>query len=94
MPVGINAIEEESFTNHSLQLKSGDIVYIFSDGYADQFGGSRNKKFKYGPFKELIIGISDRSMEKQHNELERVIETWKGDQDQVDDILIFGIKFV
>jgi len=94
MPVGINAIEEESFTNHSMQLKPGDIVYIFSDGYADQFGGPLNKKFKYGPLKELLIGISDQSMEKQRNELDKVITKWKGDEYQVDDILIFGIKFV
>ncbi len=94
MPVGINAIEEESFTNHSLQLKPGDIVYIFSDGYADQFGGPQNKKFKYGPLKELLIGISNQSMEKQRDELEKVITTWKGDEYQIDDILIFGIKFV
>jgi len=94
MPVGINAIEENSFTNHTLQLKPGDTVYIFSDGYADQFGGPLDKKFKYGPLKELIIRISDRSMEEQRDELERVIDAWKGDADQVDDILIFGIKFV
>ncbi len=94
MPVGINAIEEESFTNHNLQLKPGDIVYLFSDGYVDQFGGPKNKKFKYGPFKELLIRISDRPMKQQQSELESVIETWKGDHYQVDDILIFGIKFV
>ena len=94
MPVGVNAIEEISFTNHSLQLKSGDIVYIFSDGYPDQFGGPLNKKFKYGPFKELLIGISDRSMEDQRDELDQVITKWKGDEFQVDDILIFGIRFV
>jgi len=94
MPVGINAIEENSFTNHSLQLKPGDTVYIFSDGFADQFGGPLDKKFKYGPMKELLIKISDRTMEQQRNELERVIDKWKGDTEQVDDILIFGIKFV
>lgn len=94
MPVGINAIEEESFTNHSLQLKPGDIVYIFSDGYPDQFGGPMNKKFKYGPMKELLIDISDRPMDEQRDELDRVIEEWKGEEPQVDDILIFGIKFV
>ncbi len=94
MPVGINAIEEDSFTNHSMQLKPGDTVYIFSDGYADQFGGPRNKKFKYGPLKELLIRISDMNMDKQKQELNHVIETWKGDESQIDDILIFGIKFV
>jgi len=94
MPVGINAIEENSFTNHSLQLIPGDIVYIFSDGYPDQFGGPLNKKFKYGPFKELLIRISDRSMEDQREELDQVITDWKGDDFQVDDILILGIKFL
>jgi serine phosphatase RsbU (regulator of sigma subunit) len=94
MPVGINAIEENSFTNHSMQLKPGDIVYIFSDGYPDQFGGPLNKKFKYGPLKELLIRISDRSMEEQRDELDRVITEWKGSEPQVDDMLVFGIKFV
>jgi serine phosphatase RsbU (regulator of sigma subunit) len=94
MPVGIHAIEEDSFSNHNMQLKHGDTVYIFSDGYADQFGGPLNKKFKYGPLKELLIRISDRPMEKQRQELDQVIERWKGDESQVDDILIFGIRFV
>ncbi len=93
MPVGIDAVEENSFTNHTLQLKAGDIVYLFSDGYPDQFGGPLNKKFKYGPFRELLIGISDRTMEEQKKELERVMTEWKGDQLQVDDILIIGIRF-
>lgn len=94
MPVGINAIEEDSFTNHSVQLIPGDTVYIFSDGYADQFGGPQDKKYKYGPFKELLVEISDRPMEKQKKELDRVIEDWKGDLPQVDDILVFGIRFI
>lgn len=94
MPVGIHAIEEDSFTNHSLQLKPGDTVYIFSDGYPDQFGGPHDKKFKYGPLKELLIRISDRTMEEQKEELDHVIDSWKGNEPQVDDILIFGINFV
>jgi len=94
MPVGINAIEECSFTNHSMSLQPEDIIYLFSDGYPDQFGGPLSKKFKYGPLKELLIRISDRPMEKQKEELERIILQWKGNEPQVDDILIFGIKFV
>lgn len=94
MPVGIDAIEENSFSNHSLQLESGDNVYIFSDGYPDQFGGPADKKFKYGPLRELLIRISDWTMEEQRKELERVISEWKGDQPQVDDIMIFGIRFI
>ena len=94
MPVGINAIEEESFNNHSLQLKPGDTVYIFSDGYADQFGGPLDKKFKYGPMKELLMEISESSMEEQKKVLDETITSWKGDGAQIDDILMFGIKFV
>ena len=94
MPVGINAIEEESFTNHSLQLKPDDVVYIFSDGYADQFGGPLNKKFKYGPLKELLIRISDKTMVEQQKMMDRTIDSWIGEVPQIDDILVFGIKFV
>jgi len=94
MPVGIDAVAENSFTNHTLQLKPGDTVYLFSDGYPDQFGGPENKKFKYGPLRELLIGISDRTMEEQKKELARIMKEWKGDEPQVDDILIFGIRFI
>lgn len=94
MPVGVNAIEEEPFTNQIVKLQKDDVIYIFSDGYADQFGGPNGKKFKYGPFKNLIMEISDKSMSEQREELESVIMNWKGDEDQVDDILVFGIKFM
>ena len=77
-----------------MQLKPGDIVYIFSDGYPDQFGGPNDKKFKYGPYKELLIEISDKSMEDQQKKLDQAITSWKGDAPHVDDMLIFGIKFV
>ncbi|PID92130.1 MAG: hypothetical protein CSA96_04830 [Bacteroidetes bacterium] len=94
MPVGINAREENSFTNHSLELIPGDMVYLFSDGYPDQFGGPLNKKFKYGPFKELLIRISSLPVADQKEELRKVMTGWKADYPQVDDILIFGIKFL
>ena len=94
MPVGVDAVEENSFSNHSLQLLPGDIVYLFSDGYADQFGGPRNKKFKLVPFRELLTRVSGLPMEEQREELDRVMETWMGDAPQVDDILIFGIRFI
>lgn len=94
MPVGINAIEEESFRNQFVHLKKEDVIYIFSDGYADQFGGPDGKKFKYGPFKNLLIDISDKPMDQQKDILEKDIKEWKGNEEQVDDILVFGIKFV
>ncbi len=94
MPVGIDAVEENSFTNHTLQLKPGDTVYLFSDGFPDQFGGPEDKKFKYSPFRELIIGISDLPLEEQQKKLDGVMKEWKGDSFQVDDILVFGIQFI
>lgn len=94
MPVGINAIEESSFTNHTLQLISDDMIYIFSDGYADQFGGERNKKFKYGPFKKLLTENAGLDLTLQKQKLYSAFFDWKGDTDQVDDVLVMGIKFM
>ncbi|MEX0981764.1 MAG: SpoIIE family protein phosphatase [Bacteroidales bacterium] len=94
MPVGINAIEEESFTNHSLRLISNDMIYIFSDGFADQFGGEQDKKYKYGPFKKLITGLADKDLVIQKQMLISEFLTWKGSNDQVDDVLIMGIRFI
>lgn len=78
------------FTNHSLDLIKGDAIYLFSDGYADQFGGPSMKKFKYRALKELILRIQDQSMEQQRMILDQTIEDWMGDLDQLDDILVMG----
>lgn len=94
MPVGINAIEEESFNNHTIQLISNDMIYIFSDGFADQFGGDNDKKYKYGPFKKLLTSIADQDLTIQKQKLTAEFLQWKGSNDQVDDILIMGIKFL
>lgn len=94
MPVGINAIAEESFSNTSVQLISDDIVYLFSDGFADQFGGPGNRKYKYGPFKKLLTEISGMDMEKQKEKMNDAFKNWKGDREQVDDILVAGIKLI
>ncbi len=94
MPVGINAIDEESFTNHSIRLISDDMVYIFSDGYADQFGGVHEKKFKYSPLKVLLTEISDKELHLQREILLERLNSWKGKNEQVDDIIVFGIKFL
>lgn len=94
MPVGINAIDEESFTNHTIRLISDDMIYIFSDGYADQFGGPYGKKFKYTPLKEMLSENSHKTLHEQKEILEKTHKDWKGTGEQVDDILIFGIKFI
>jgi len=81
------------FTNKSVEIRKGDTIYIFSDGYADQFGGEIGKKFKSKPMKELFLAIGEKSMEEQKNILNATLEAWKGEIEQVDDVLIIGRKF-
>ena len=81
-----------SFTNHKSGIKPGDSIYLFSDGYADQFGGPQGKKFMYRRFRHLLLTIHQLKMKDQKAFLEESIEGWIGNLDQVDDILIIGIK--
>ncbi len=96
MPIGIHAIDRiadlPSFTNHEIQLTKNDTFYIFSDGFADQFGGEKGKKFKYKPFKQLLLDIQDKTMKEQEAILAQTFEEWKGKLSQVDDILVMGIR--
>jgi sigma-B regulation protein RsbU (phosphoserine phosphatase) len=80
------------FINNEIQLNKGDSIYIFSDGYADQFGGPRGKKFRYKNFKELIMGNQHLSMKEQYKLLDDTIEDWRGDLEQIDDILVIGVQ--
>ncbi|OFY85505.1 MAG: hypothetical protein A3F72_10045 [Bacteroidetes bacterium RIFCSPLOWO2_12_FULL_35_15] len=92
-PVGAFIYEElKQFTPHIVETQPGDILYIFTDGYADQFGGPKGKKYKYKPLQELLIAINEIPMSKQKEVLNSTIEDWKGDLEQVDDILIIGIR--
>ncbi len=84
--------DDKPFTNHEIDLQKGDAIYLFSDGYADQFGGPLGKKFRYKQFRELLVGISHESPENQKQILNQTIEKWMGDKKQVDDILVIGIK--
>jgi serine phosphatase RsbU (regulator of sigma subunit) len=70
----------------------GDLIYIFSDGYPDQFGGPQEKKFRYKHMQNLLISNSNKPLESQKRELERTFIQWKGNLEQVDDVLIIGIK--
>jgi serine phosphatase RsbU (regulator of sigma subunit) len=80
------------FNTASLKLKKGDTLYLFTDGYADQFGGPKGKKFKYKQLSEKLKAISEKPMEEQKEMLDETIESWKGSLEQVDDILIIGIR--
>lgn len=92
MPVGKYHSEVSSFTLQQVQLQKGDVVYSFSDGFADQFGGEKGKKFKYKPFQELLLKNANLPMEQQKNTLDAAFENWRGQLDQVDDVLVVGIK--
>lgn len=80
------------FTQHEIALKKGDWVYLFTDGYADQFGGERGKKFKYKQLEEYLASLYERNPEEQRKELIKTIINWMGDNEQNDDICIIGFK--
>ncbi|MGZ4044576.1 MAG: SpoIIE family protein phosphatase, partial [Bacteroidia bacterium] len=90
-PIGKH-IHQKPFTTHAIQLNKGDAFYIFTDGYPDQFGGQRGKKFKYKPLQELIIANSKVEMQLQKERLENTFESWKGNLEQVDDVCIIGVR--
>ncbi len=92
MPIGF-AHEYHEFSNKTIKLVKGDTFYIFSDGYMDQFGGEKNKKFKPLRFQNLIKEIHDKPMQEQKETLYLTLEEWKGDKEQVDDIIIIGFKY-
>ena len=83
---------ENNFETFEIDVQKGDKIYIFSDGYADQFGGPRGKKFMYRQFKETLLSTINESMEDQKQLLDKKIESWRGDHEQVDDIVIFGVE--
>jgi serine phosphatase RsbU (regulator of sigma subunit)/CHASE3 domain sensor protein len=80
------------FNTQSIPLEKGDVIYVFSDGYADQFGGLKGKKFMYRQFRETLFSIKDLPMDEQRALLDQKIEAWKGSFEQVDDILIIGVR--
>ncbi len=80
------------FTNHEIEMNSGDLVYIFSDGYADQFGGEKGKKFKSSSLKKLLISIHQLPLSEQLAALETNFDQWKGTFEQLDDVCVIGFK--
>jgi len=92
LPLGIHFIENEPFTNHEIILESNDIIYFFSDGYVDQFGGKDNRKLLARNFKKVLLNICDETMQRQSELLDEHINNWKGNWKQIDDMLIIGVK--
>jgi sigma-B regulation protein RsbU (phosphoserine phosphatase) len=91
MPVGYED-NMEDFTSCELTLSANDVIYLFSDGYSDQFGGEKGKKLKINSFKEILLDIHLKSMTEQNEILNQHFEQWKGDLEQVDDVTVLGIR--
>ena len=84
--------EHQAFEEHVIDLQKGDTFYLFSDGYADQFGGPSRKKLMTKKFKEILLSIQNLSMLKQQEYLDVFMENWRGDNEQIDDILVIGVR--
>ena len=84
--------DAKPFTLHNFKLEKGDTIYSFTDGFADQFGGEKGKKFKYKPFKELLLSIQHESMDDQFKILKKTFHDWRGDLEQIDDVCILGVR--
>ena len=80
------------FETHQVQLKKNDVFYLFTDGFPDQFGGERGKKYKYKRFKELLLKISSKNVNDQKNALKKEFLEWKKDFEQVDDVCVMGVR--
>ena len=92
MPVGIHPNDDQDFTNHKIKLHNGDKLYMFSDGYVAQFGGEHNKTFRTKRFQDVLLNVQNKPMLEQGQILDKTIEKWRGDCEQVDDILILGVQ--
>ena len=91
-PIGYTFANQVDFTLKTVELEKGDIVYQFTDGYADQFGGEKGKKYKYNKLKETLLEMNNQPLNQQGDILKNTFITWKGDLAQIDDVLVSGIK--
>ncbi len=92
MPAGYSETPDKKFNVCEIPAAKGDIIYLYSDGYADQFGGPDNKKYKYSKLKETLLQIHNLPLREQKRQLEKEYFTWKGDNTQIDDVLLIGYR--
>ncbi|MBL7911736.1 MAG: tetratricopeptide repeat protein [Bacteroidia bacterium] len=90
-PIG-KSDDVKPFTTQTIKYQTNTVFYLFTDGYADQFGGDRGKKFKYKQLETLLLNINNKPLSQQESELKNVFNKWKGELEQVDDVCIIGIK--
>lgn len=91
-PIGGFRGEEPNYHTHQINYLAGDTFFIYTDGYPDQFGGERNKKYMTRRFRELLLSLHALKSQEQKLKLQEELDRWKGARDQVDDILIIGFK--
>jgi len=92
MPIGIHLVEKEHFTNHEVDIYENDKIYLFSDGFVDQVGVQTGRKFLHANFKKHLLNIQNLNMQQQRENLQKTLDNWRGDAEQVDDILVIGIQ--
>jgi serine phosphatase RsbU (regulator of sigma subunit) len=92
MPLGYYQGKDRAFTNHDIELEQGDTFYLFSDGFIDQKGGKNNKKYMSRAFKNTLIKIQDEALHDQKELLDKELADWMGNNPQIDDILIVGVR--
>ena len=90
-PIGVHW-EETAFTEHLVRYREGDALYMFTDGFVDQYGGENRKKFKMRNFQNLLLSLQDTPIDRQKEVLEEAFSTWMGRNEQIDDVTVFGIK--
>ena len=91
MPIGIHR-KTESFTNHTIEIENNALIYLFSDGYIDQFGGEKDRKFLGTNFRDMIFEIHNQTLQTQEQLIEEKFDAWKGSYYQIDDVLVLGAK--
>jgi ligand-binding sensor domain-containing protein/serine phosphatase RsbU (regulator of sigma subunit) len=91
--IGRTTDAKKHFTNNQIKIQKGDTIYLFTDGYADQFGGTEGKKMKTTGLKSLLLSIQNETIQEQRNNLDKTIENWRGQTVQIDDILVIGRRF-
>jgi serine phosphatase RsbU (regulator of sigma subunit) len=91
-PIGVFE-DQKPFNQQNIDLQKGDVIYLFTDGFADQFGGEKGKKLKTSNFKSLLLEIHQLTMEEQKEKLQESFENWRNDIEQIDDLCIAGIRF-
>jgi serine phosphatase RsbU (regulator of sigma subunit) len=92
MPIGVYPKDNQSFQNNLIQLSDNDVIYIFSDGFSSQFGGDKGDTFKTKKFQNALLSLQNEPLNKQKDILESTLADWQGKHEQVDDILVMGLK--